>query len=468
MYKFSQRTAIWFERYMPSSLVFAIVLTFVAMVASFIFTDTTLVKMTKGWVGGIGSLMTFAFQAAWGFASGLVLVRAPVVKNALAKAARTVKSPSMAILVVATFGVVTMWINIYVSAFLTSMLVAIFAREIKGTDIRILTAAAYSSIVIWHGGTSGSIPLLLNTPDNAFMKLMGGLVPTTQTIFSPMNLTIAVLIALSCIIFFYVVHPRKESDIVSIQSLTGESMGVSGEIAAAAMPGGTGAGAAVAMATAAPAEVDRTFASWIENSRIFSALFGLALLGTALYVFATGGLASLNLINIGILLLGLGFLAHPSPVAVFQEFQGAARQMSGIILEFPLYGGIMGVMAGTGLAAVISGWFTAIATADTLPLWTFISAGFVNLFVPSGGSQWAVQGPLVIPAAQSLGADQVRVAMAVAYGDTWTNLIQPFWTLLYLPLIGAGAKLRPRDFMGFALPLLVITGIVYLVGLYFF
>src|SRR5690606_26782348 len=138
----------------------------------------------------------------------------------------------------------------------------------------------------------------------------------------------------------------------------------------------------------------------------------------------------------------------------------AARGASGIIIQFPFYAGIMGMMLHSGLAQVISDWFVAISTADTLPLFTFWAAGLVNIFVPSGGGQWAVQGPIMIQAAQELGADLAKVAMAVAWGDAWTNMIQPFWALPALAIAG----LRAKDIMGYCLIILVVSGIVVSLG----
>lgn len=134
------------------------------------------------------------------------------------------------------------------------------------------------------------------------------------------------------------------------------------------------------------------------------------------------------------------------------------------MIQFPFYAGIMALMVQSGLAQSISSGFVAIASADSLPFWSFISAGIVNIFVPSGGGQWAVQAPIMLPAAEALGADVARVAMAVAWGDAWTNLIQPFWALPVLAIAG----LKARDIMGFCLMQLIITGIVISIGLTWF
>jgi short-chain fatty acids transporter len=134
------------------------------------------------------------------------------------------------------------------------------------------------------------------------------------------------------------------------------------------------------------------------------------------------------------------------------------------VIQFPFYAGIMAIIMHSGLAASLSDWMTSLATANSLPFWTFMSAGIVNIFIPSGGGQWAVQSPVVIASAQALGADMPRVAMAVAWGDAWTNLLQPFWALPVLAIAG----LKAKDIMGYCLIQLFVTGIIVSVGLSFF
>jgi short-chain fatty acids transporter len=146
------------------------------------------------------------------------------------------------------------------------------------------------------------------------------------------------------------------------------------------------------------------------------------------------------------------------------SLQSAAQGASGIIVQFPFYAGIMGMMLGSGLAVTLSKIFVAISNETTLPLFTFLSAGLVNIFVPSGGGQWAVQAPVMIPAAQELGADLARTAMAVAWGDAWTNMIQPFWALPALAIAG----LRAKDIMGYCLVTLVVSGVIIGIGLVVF
>jgi short-chain fatty acids transporter len=151
------------------------------------------------------------------------------------------------------------------------------------------------------------------------------------------------------------------------------------------------------------------------------------------------------------------------PVRFLAAVNDAARGASGIIVQFPFYAGLMGMIVGSGLAATLSNLFIAVSSETTLPLFAFLSAGLVNIFVPSGGGQWAVQGPIMVDAAMNLGADVARVSMAVAWGDAWTNLIQPFWALPALAIAG----LRAKDIMGYCLITLVMSGFIIGIGLTF-
>ena len=122
------------------------------------------------------------------------------------------------------------------------------------------------------------------------------------------------------------------------------------------------------------------------------------------------------------------------------------------------------MMTTSGLAAVISEGFVSISNEFTFPLFTFLSAGLVNIFVPSGGGQWAVQAPIMLEAAQTMDVSIPKTAMAVAWGDAWTNMIQPFWALPALAIAG----LKAKDIMGYCVITLLVSGIVISVGLLFF
>jgi len=137
---------------------------------------------------------------------------------------------------------------------------------------------------------------------------------------------------------------------------------------------------------------------------------------------------------------------------------------SGILVQFPLYFGIMGIMNHSGMVDIMSSFFVSISNETTFPIFTFISAGIVNVFVPSGGGQWAVQGPIIIEAATQLGVSIPKSIMALAYGDQLTNMLQPFWALPLLGITGIKAK----EILPYTLILLLAGIIIFIGGLLLF
>jgi len=200
-------------------------------------------------------------------------------------------------------------------------------------------------------------------------------------------------------------------------------------------------------------------AARLENSKLLAMLIGFAGLAYMFnyYVIRNGGL-NLNIINFTFLFLAI--VLHGNARNLLDSLDDAIKGAAGIVIQFPFYAGIMAIIMHSGLAASLSDWMTSFATAESLPFWTFMSAGIVNIFIPSGGGQWAVQSPVVIASAHALGADIPRVAMAVAWGDAWTNLLQPFWALPVLAIAG----LKAKDIMGYCLIQLFVTGHIVLLA----
>jgi len=187
---------------------------------------------------------------------------------------------------------------------------------------------------------------------------------------------------------------------------------------------------------------------------VLNMLFGLMGVVYLVNFFMKGGSLTLNIVIFIFLIAGV--ILHQRPISYVKAINAAIKGAGGIALQFPLYGGIQGIMVASGLAAIIANWFISFSTAETFPLFTFWAGGLINIFVPSGGGQWIVQGPINIPAGVALGVPASQVAMSIAWGDAWTNMIQPFWAL---PLL-AIAKLGIKDIMGYCTMVLLYTGAV--------
>ena len=294
--------------------------------------------------------------------------------------------------------------------------------------------ATQTGFVVWHAGISGSIPLAVATKGHIVERLTG-VIPVSETIFAPWNLGIAWFIILTMPILFYFMAKGKRDVVTVNPALLEEPVGQASETHA------------------------RTFATRLENSIIVNALFGLMGVVYLVHYFGRGGPLNLNIV-IFIFLVG-GIILHQRPINYVHAVNNAIKGAGGIALQFPLYGGIQGIMVASGLAAVIANWFISFSTAGTFPLFTFWAGGLINMFVPSGGGQWIVQGPIAIPAGVALGVPGSVVAMSIAWGDAWTNMIQPFWAL---PLL-AIAKLGIKDIMGYCTVVLLYTGVVISIGL---
>lgn len=210
-----------------------------------------------------------------------------------------------------------------------------------------------------------------------------------------------------------------------------------------------------------------TPAQKLENAKWINWILGLIGFAFIISYFIKNGF-SLNLNIINFIFLFTAIILHGTPIKVVEAVADASKNVGGIILQFPFYAGIMGLMKfvgpdGVSLAGYISQIFVNISTQETFPLFTFLSAGIVNFFVPSGGGQWVVQAPIIMPAGLELGVDAAKSAMAIAWGDAWTNMLQPFWAL---PLLGI-ARLGARDIMGYCLIVLIYSGIIISLGLLF-
>jgi short-chain fatty acids transporter len=204
----------------------------------------------------------------------------------------------------------------------------------------------------------------------------------------------------------------------------------------------------------------RTLGDKLNNSRWLTlALGGILTVYLVNWFIEKGFNLDLNIVNWTFLALGL--LLARSPLHYVELVKNAGKTLGPILLQYPFYAGIMGLMKDTGLVLMMSDLFTQVATADTLSFWAFISSGIVNMFVPSGGGQWVIQGPIFIEAAQMLNVNPSVIVMGVAYGDQWTNMIQPFWTIPLLAIAG----LDMRKIMGYTFVILLFTLLTYGGGL---
>ena len=206
----------------------------------------------------------------------------------------------------------------------------------------------------------------------------------------------------------------------------------------------------------------------LDAGKIFSFSIGTIILFYAFYKAVilpeTLSLSFLSPNFINFSLLGLCLIFHSSVNQFLTASDDAIKGTTGILLQFPLYFGIMGLMIGSGLINVMANYFVEISTNETYPIFTYFSAALVNVFVPSGGGQWAVQGPILIATAQELNLSYGKTIMALAYGDQLTNMIQPFWAL---PLLGITC-LKPKAIIPYTLILMAVGFCIFLLAIFVF
>jgi short-chain fatty acids transporter len=423
------------QRWLPNTFVIAMILTAVVFLAGMFVQGQGIGAMADHWGNGVWKLLGFSMQMVLILVLGTVLAMSRPVKAALRAIAQRASTPAQGIILVTLASMLALWVNWGFGLVVGALLAREVASHVKNSHFPLLIAAAYSGLLIWHSGLSGSIPLkIASASDDALSQLLNGQsVPLLETIFAWQNIAIIIALAISLPILNILMMPDKNSRL----GLTLEE-------------------------EPEPA-VDLTAMSPAEKLEHYPIINYLLVALAAVYMFgffSSGRSVSLNEINLCLLLAGLAL--HINPRNYLNAMSSAIGTSSGIILQFPLYAGVMGMMVGSGLAAEMSQWFVDVSTAQSFPVITFLSAGVVNFFVPSGGGQWAVQAPIVVPAAAELGVPLSKAAMAVAWGDAWTNMIQPFWALPLLALSG----LNLRQIMGYCVVILLwsgalISGMIY-------
>lgn len=409
------------------------------MVLAFFMTDSEASGVDRGieilsfWENGIwnSGLMVFAMQMMLILVLGHTLALTKPVDRLISFATRYCNTTASAAAIV-TFLTVNValfnWgLGLIFGAILARKVGEHAAKKNLQLNYPLIGAAGYSGLMVWHGGISGSAPIKVAEEGHvgALMKdiispeqlsLLPDPISFSETVFGNMNLVATALVVILLPAFMFFLGKRADRN-TTLPNISASTHDKEGEIIGAEK---------------------------LDNSTLFALIFGVLILGYALYSatnsFGTKGLGFITPNFINFVLLGLGITLHGN----FRKFIAAVEEAiggaAGILIQFPLYFGIMGIMNGSGLVNTFSDFFVSISNETTFPIFTLISAGIVNVFVPSGGGQWGVQGPIILQAATQLGVDIPKSIMALAYGDQLTNMLQPFWALPLLGITGLKAK----------------------------
>lgn len=432
--RFAALLATAAERYVPSAFAIAVLLTFVTFVSAAALTGAGPAAIVVAWGRGFWTLSPFAMQMSLVVLTGYLVAAAPPTDRLFAALARHAGSPARAVALMAAVSITLAWVHWGLSLVGTAMFVRHVVRAQPRVDFRLLVASAYLGMgTTWHAGLSGSVPLLMATPGH-FLEATTGLLPLSATTFTPFNLGLCAVVALTMVAVTYAAHPAEGRAVT---------------ISPAALDG-------LERFTPPAAPATRGFAAWCDHRPWLPLALGLT--GAAWltwYVATTGPQLTLDVLNFTFLMLAV--LLHRSISSLTAAGEQGARLLAGVVLQFPLYAGMYGVIEGTGMARVLGQMIARSATPDSLPLLLYWYSSVLNYFVPSGGSKWALEAPFLIDAATRLGVGTDRVVLAYAWGDMASNLIQPFWAL---PLLAA-ARLGFRDILGYALlAFLVISALV--------
>ena len=453
---FTKTIETLFKKLLPSPFTIAVLLTLMTIILAYFFTESKdeqhLVNILSHWEDGIwnSKLLVFAFQMILILVLGHVLVLSKPVSRLINKLVVYTKCTSTAVLIVSFSTILVAFLNWGLGLIFGAILarkVGEYAQQ-NGISINypIVGAAGYVGLMVWHAGISGSAPLdaagngrvqelLSNSTiaNNAEIPLQ---IATNNTIFSYWNLIIFGAVLIIIPLFLYFIAKKTSPTTLNLSKYKFDT--VTKELVGAEK---------------------------LDHSKLLTYIFGVIILFVFGVKYGEETLQlnfTLNAINF--LMLGLALIFHGKFHSFLKALEEAIKGTSGIIIQFPLYFGIMGIMTATGMVTEISDFFVSVANKTTLPIFTFFSAGLVNIFVPSGGGQWVIQGPIVLESAIKLGVSLPKAIMALAYGDQITNMLQPFWAL---PLLGI-TKLKAREILPYTLLVMLVGSAIYILGLLIF
>jgi short-chain fatty acids transporter len=435
------------ERFMPDPYLFAVILTvIVAGLVALLVKGVTPSGMLKAWYGGVWgqqNIFTFAFQMVLILVTGYTLAEAPILKRAIIYIASKPKNQVQGALLCFGVSAILSLLNWGLGLVSGALVARQVAKRLAGAHFGYLIAAAFMGFIVWTQGLSSSIALANTDPSspiNVIQKMAHMNVPLSLTIFQPYS-WVSVIVALALLaIAIWRMEPA--------QSLEPDPAVFEEEDAAAASD-----------RSDSPEGDKRTFAEWLENLWILNVLVFAA----GITYFVLSGFA-LNISSMIMLFTVTSALLHRIPIRFIRAFSGAAKVSGPLLLQYPLYGGLVGLLgyqpsgpgSGKPLQTVLAEAIVTGANQYTLPFLTFVGSVIISLFVPSGGGHWAVQGPVAVDSALAIGQRSPAylglISMSVAVGEGVANMIQPFWLL---PLL-AIAKLNVRQVMGFTIIAFVI------------
>jgi short-chain fatty acids transporter len=428
------------ERYLPDAFLFAVVLTMIAYVLAMIFVTTDILALIDAWYKGLWNILTFALQMALILLTGYVVAQSPPVSRFLNWLASKPQNQGQALALTIVVASIASLINWGFGLVVAAIMARFIGKRLENIDYAILVSAGYAGFIVWASGLSSSIALAVSTPGssaNITEQQTGQVLGYGDTIFTWWNILPVIIIITLLVPLYWWMMPKRPEQMRKVDRGLLAREDEKGEPETPDTPAG---------------KLERF---WPLNLILAGAIF------TYFISAITAGTFTLDFNAVIALFLALGLILHWTPIRYVRTFTGSAGAIGPIALQYPLYGGIQGLMTfavgGVALAGIIADWFLSFSNEYTFAFWTFVSSNIISLFIPSGGGHWLVQGPVMVPAAESLGVDQGLIAMAVAWGEGTANMIQPFWALPILGIVGLGI----RDIMGYGVLTLALSFTIY-------
>lgn len=432
----------WSLKYMPDASIFAVVLTFVAFLLGIFIARQGPMEMIQHWYKGFWELLSFSMQMALIVVTGSCVANSPLVKQGINKLAAIPKTSKQAVYVVTLVSILVSFIHWGLSLVVAALLAKELARNLRLKKVPfeygLIAAGAYVGQMTWHGMLSASIGLSIATPGHALEDMIG-VIPMSQYMFNPMNIIVTLALAIFPPLFACLLQPKNTDDFQpldeeAIRAIEKEDLKITRR------PDNASVG------------------DFLNYNPVIAWAIGIMGYIYIVWAFATKGIEALDINLLNAIFLFGGILLYGNIANYVRAVKEAVGGVSGIIFQFPLYAGVLGMVKYSGLVTILAHGIATISTGVTFYFWTFLSAALVNLFVPSGGGQWAVQGPIAIESAKMMGADMVKTCLMIGYGNTWTNMFQPFWAIALLGITG----LKAKDIMGYTIAIMLLSGFIFI------
>ncbi|MCW5516706.1 short-chain fatty acid transporter [Muriicola sp. Z0-33] len=438
-----EKFTLLFLKYMPNAFVFAILLTLITALGALFWIGAEPLEVVSSWYKGFFDLLAFAMQIVLIIITGFSIALSPVIKKGIDKLARHIKTPAQVYFFVVLMGSLLCLIS-FGWVVIACVLARELAKRVEGVNYPYLVACVYFSMGSWVLGLSSSIPLLLNSENNFLIStgVLNDVIATSYTLQSGLNIAMMAIIVIGSPLLLLFIKPKsaenKELKDLMSSDFVSESKSIKEEASDLKLP-------------------FNAVSDKLNNNSLIQMVIVLMGLVYIVYHFASRGL-DLNFNIMIFIFLIVGLLLHQTPSRYVIAMKRASSNVSGILFQYPFYAGIMGIMLYTGLGAQLGQILAAVATIDNYPFFAYLTGGVINFAIPSAGGEFAVVGPSIIDAVKELGAglpqEQLtkmisRASMSVAYGESLSNLLQPFYLLIVLPIMGQGIKIQARDIMGY-------------------